>query len=74
MVHEFEHPPLCIHLYHNHFTALMYRSADALEKMHVPIKKDIGQFEFVSLILTPYVLSCKSAFLFQQQFLGLMYN
>ena len=32
---EFDHPPLCVHLYSSHFTALMYKSSAALESMPV---------------------------------------
>ena len=35
MVHEFDLPPLCIQLYHNHFTALMYKSESSLQLMPV---------------------------------------
>ena len=35
MVHEFDLPPLCIQLYHNHFTALTYKSENSLQLMPV---------------------------------------
>ena len=35
MVHKFDLPPLCIQLYHNHFTALMYKSESSLQLMPV---------------------------------------
>ena len=31
LVHEFDLPPLCIQLYHNHLTALMYKSESSLQ-------------------------------------------
>ena len=37
MVQEFDLPPLCIQLYHNHFTALMYKSESSLQVMPVLI-------------------------------------
>ena len=33
LVHEFDHPPLCVHLHQLHFTALKYVSLDALRYM-----------------------------------------
>ncbi len=39
MVHEFEHPPLCVNLYCSHFTALAYKSRNVLEFMPVLYSK-----------------------------------